>query len=636
MSKWIHKKHYLQRFSLTTRFSGLLVLAAILPLLLAVVVSEFLLRPALINQASKGMETDARTRTQLIETYMSERLLDTETISKLAPIQQFLAGDLRFKEQAQEGLATGHAPGSHYENWSLFDIEGHLRLYYPTPPQAHGAYFILPDALQQLRTTSRTLVSDVFYNPISNDAYIDLYAPVVTPSYKVVGVLRTTFDLSYVWQIVDNDANANGSGSYAFILDENGVRIASTNFHAADDPTGMTTPPQIFTAIAPLPPALQQRIRDEKLYGISGNQMLPVLDDPTFAAQQKNNNNITPLAFEIVPAGQHEIFEIVSLRVDKVPWTYVVLSPLSTVTALADQQLRLISLSATLILVLTIVAGVVVGRQFAKPIVRSLKEQRLAYEHQQRLNQLKDQFLANVNHELRTPITEIYGYLNLLLESQNQLDSALQTTFLKHALSGCEELKLLVNNVLDIVYLDGQMKPPSLQKISVEKTVKEVLEQFDPRKLQNYEMQVLIDETCIVWADIQLVRQVLRNLLSNAFKYTQQQTLIVVSAQKGEYFPRANIPASSVVICVRDHGPGIPADELPFLFEKFVRLKRDLTGPERGTGLGLYISKRLVEAMGGCIWVESSGVPGEGSNFCFTLPMAMSDSLAKYNELLPG
>ena len=385
MFKSRHAQHYWQRLSLTTRFSGLLVLAAILPLLLAVIVSEFLLRPALINQATKAMQTDIHTRTQLIDTYMSERLLDTETISKLAPIQQFLAGNSDFKEQAREGLATGHVPGSHYENWSLFDTQGHLRLYYPTPPQAHGAYFIQPPALQQLQTLSRTLVSDVFYNPLSNDAYIDLYAPVVTPSYKVVGILRTTFDLSYIWQIVNDDANANGSGSYAFILDENGVRIASTNFHAVNDPTGMTVPPHIFTSIAPLPSALQQHIRDENLYGISNHQMLPVLPDPALAVQQKQNNN-SSLASEMVPADQHEIFEVVSLKTDRVPWTYVVLSPLSTVTALADQQLRLISLSAALILVLTIVAGVIVGKQFAQPIARSLEEQRLAYEYQQRLN----------------------------------------------------------------------------------------------------------------------------------------------------------------------------------------------------------------------------------------------------------
>ena len=143
-------------------------------------------------------------------------------------------------------------------------------------------------------------------------------------------------------------------------------------------------------------------------------------------------------------------------------------------------------------------------------------------------------------------------------------------------------------------------------------------------------MHILVDETLFVWADAQLVRQVLRNLLSNAFKYAPQQTLIVVSTRIDENLPPANVPASSVVICVKDHGPGIPAEDMPFLFEKFVRLKRDLTGSVRGTGLGLYISKRLIEAMEGRIWVESSGVPGEGSCFCFTLPLATSDPNAKH------
>lgn len=71
---------------------------------------------------------------------------------------------------------------------------------------------------------------------------------------------------------------------------------------------------------------------------------------------------------------------------------------------------------------------------------------------------------------------------------------------------------------------------------------------------------------------------------------------------------------------MQDAGPGIPPEELPLLFEKLVRLKRDLAGPTRGTGLGLYICKHLVEAMGGRIWVESSGRMGEGSRFCVTLP----------------
>jgi len=132
-----------------------------------------------------------------------------------------------------------------------------------------------------------------------------------------------------------------------------------------------------------------------------------------------------------------------------------------------------------------------------------------------------------------------------------------------------------------------------------------------------------------VKADPQYVRQVLRNLLSNAYKYTPKQTQVVVSARLGNTTQPVEHSCQQVTICVKDQGPGIDPDDIPLLFEKFVRLKRDLSGPVRGTGLGLYISKQLVEAMKGQIWVESSGVAGQGSCFCFTLPAAADDEEAQ-------
>jgi signal transduction histidine kinase len=114
----------------------------------------------------------------------------------------------------------------------------------------------------------------------------------------------------------------------------------------------------------------------------------------------------------------------------------------------------------------------------------------------------------------------------------------------------------------------------------------------------------------------------LRNLLSNAFKYAEVHTEVVVDVHIIESGHAKEGATQQVCICVKDNGPGIATDDIPLLFEKFVRLKRDLSSSIRGSGLGLYISKQLVEAMGGRIWVESSGVVGEGSRFCFTLPHA--------------
>jgi len=118
--------------------------------------------------------------------------------------------------------------------------------------------------------------------------------------------------------------------------------------------------------------------------------------------------------------------------------------------------------------------------------------------------------------------------------------------------------------------------------------------------------------------------QILWNLLSNASKYCPAQTPVLISAIPSEH--ETPLPSSppSVCICVKDSGPGIPPAEIPHLFAPFARLKRDVSMSIPGSGLGLSISKHMVQAMGGEMWVESSGVAGEGSCFSFTLPAAFT------------
>ncbi len=243
-------------------------------------------------------------------------------------------------------------------------------------------------------------------------------------------------------------------------------------------------------------------------------------------------------------------------------------------------------------------------------------EQRISEvnKQQQQLNRFKDQLLMNVSHEMRTPLTEIHGYLDLLQVYDGQLDVKARVTFLANAISGCEELEGLISNVLDA--MQAGSITPRLDKILVAQIVQQVLQQFDPRKLQAFSFDTDIPAQLQVRADPQYVRRVLRNLLSNAFKYSQPHTPIALTAG----LHQAENGGTYVCIRVQDVGPGIPPQEKSQLFEKFARLERDLYGKTRGTGLGLYISRQLVEVMGGTIWVESSGIVGEGSTFCFTLP----------------
>jgi signal transduction histidine kinase len=250
----------------------------------------------------------------------------------------------------------------------------------------------------------------------------------------------------------------------------------------------------------------------------------------------------------------------------------------------------------------------------------------IAYEQQRQLNRFKDEFIMNVSHELRTPLTQVYGFLELLFDYHGQLDSEQQRTFLSRAKYGCQELMHLVNSILDATKAGSGLKPPPLEDLAFASIAREVIDHLDPRQREDYTLDLTMPETLLVKADHQYLRQILRNLISNAFKYSPRQAQISISASVLEPEQAQSKRAPLVCICVKDTGPGIPPEEIPQLFQRFARLKRDVSGTVRGTGLGLYVCKQLVEAMHGTIWVESTGVAGAGSRFCFTLELASTDS----------
>ena len=258
---------------------------------------------------------------------------------------------------------------------------------------------------------------------------------------------------------------------------------------------------------------------------------------------------------------------------------------------------------------------------------RARLETAQALEKQRMLNQSKDQLIMNVNHELRTPLTAIAGYIDLLIQWDEKIDKETRMRYLKNTLNSCDDLQVLIGNVLDALQIDMGKEHLTIQRFSVLDAVQEILGQINPAWLQSHPVHLSISEKLTMQANKQYFRQVLRNLLSNAFKYTPTGTGVIVSAEPYEAVAPADNAVSQVCVKVKDTGPGIPPTELPNLFGQFVRLERDLSGPVRGSGLGLYISKQMVESMGGRIWAESAGVPGQGSCFSFTLPAGISPAL---------
>jgi signal transduction histidine kinase len=245
------------------------------------------------------------------------------------------------------------------------------------------------------------------------------------------------------------------------------------------------------------------------------------------------------------------------------------------------------------------------------------RERALAAEQerlqQRRFNEIKDHFLQQVSHELLTPLTVLTGSLDLLEAHHERMDGPALAELLHMARTSQEELVGLVKQVLDTTHVISEIPLVQSELTDLQELVHKELSALSQEERKSYTIHVKVPETMMVWTDPTLLRQVLRQLLSNVFKYVPKQTEVTIAATQAD-------PSSQVYLWVQDAGPGIPAQERTQLFEKFGRLKRDQVGTTRGTGLGLYLSKRLVEAMGGRIWVESSGQPGEGSCFCVALP----------------
>jgi signal transduction histidine kinase len=242
-----------------------------------------------------------------------------------------------------------------------------------------------------------------------------------------------------------------------------------------------------------------------------------------------------------------------------------------------------------------------------------------AHRRMQELDKLKDQFMVTASHELRTPLTAVQGYLELLAHYQGSLSLEQQQEFLEKASRGCDELVLLLNNVMDVsrLEIEAGIRAAHLERVSVREVVESVVDLILLQAAQeNRDLQITIPAHLQVKADPTRLRQVVRNLSVNALKYSPPGTPLLFSARP------VFTQKPSVILRVTDRGKGIRPQDQAKLFQRFVRLESDLNSTVRGSGLGLYISRRLVEAMNGRIWVESTGIPGSGSTFCIQLPMA--------------
>lgn len=232
----------------------------------------------------------------------------------------------------------------------------------------------------------------------------------------------------------------------------------------------------------------------------------------------------------------------------------------------------------------------------------------------QNADRVKSLMLANVSHEMRTPLSSIIGFSNLLLTRDPDKVKAREYTSLIN--SEGRRLAQLINDFLDLQQIEKGLKPLRRERLDVKFLVEDTLHTYQLGSDDKHHFQLDFEPVPSINADESRLRQIVLNLLSNAVKYSPDGGEIVFTLRQD---------GNEIVFSVRDPGLGIPADEVEHLFEQFYRGSAAEELRIKGTGLGLALCKEIVQAHGGRLWAESAGVR-QGSTFSVALPIAGPDA----------
>ncbi len=224
------------------------------------------------------------------------------------------------------------------------------------------------------------------------------------------------------------------------------------------------------------------------------------------------------------------------------------------------------------------------------------------------LERLRRDLVANVSHELKTPISAIRAHLENLMDGIEEPNPALLAVMVQQS----ERLSRLVDQLLDLSKLESGDVPLQLESVELGPLVRRIGSEVEMARSGR---AVQLDEEIApglppVQADRERLHQVLFNLLDNAYRFSPQGGVVTVRAMRSN---------GSCEVSVEDRGPGIPAEHLPLVFERFYRVDQSRSRDDGGTGIGLAIARSIVEAHGGRIWAENGPV---GARFRFVLPMA--------------
>jgi len=224
---------------------------------------------------------------------------------------------------------------------------------------------------------------------------------------------------------------------------------------------------------------------------------------------------------------------------------------------------------------------------------------------------LKSTFISVISHELKTPVSLIKGYAGTLARTDVVPDPDFVRESAAIIVEEADRLTELIDNLLDASRIQTGALSMDPQPLDVAAVAKKTIERFRTQTDHHQFILDFPDDLPLALADERRLRQVFDNLISNAIKYSPEGGKIIIGARKQE---------DELTVFVRDEGVGIPEEELDAIFESFYRVDSSLRRSTQGAGLGLFLVRAIIRAMGGDVWVQSQ--PGQGSAFYFSLPIA--------------
>jgi two-component system sensor histidine kinase VicK len=236
---------------------------------------------------------------------------------------------------------------------------------------------------------------------------------------------------------------------------------------------------------------------------------------------------------------------------------------------------------------------------------------------ERQLEEMKLDFVSMAAHELRTPLTAIRGYLSVFIEENKNKLGEEQKMFLNRISISTEQLIALVENLLSVSHVERSSLTLNVERVNWPQIIKKVINDLMIRAKEE-QLKLIFTEPKKPFPKVEVdplrITEVLNNLLLNALTYTPAKGKVQVWLESD---------GNNLITHIKDTGQGIPREALPHLFTKFFRVSGKLEQGSKGTGLGLYIAKAIVEMHGGKIWVESK--LGKGSTFSFSLPIKRAD-----------